>query len=77
MAKDNFFVRLWEKIKFERKMRMIDEEWYMLGGSCFGMYPPSFYYRHTPEEQKQIRERDLAEIRRIIDSMGESEKNSE
>jgi hypothetical protein len=34
---------------------------------CFEMYPPSFYIRYTPEEQKEIYERDKKKIRELLD----------
>lgn len=40
--------------------------------SCWEVYPPSFYYRYTPEEQKQIRERDFAEIRALLKEFEEN-----
>ena len=57
---------LWEKIWFERKMREMDARWRDMGGSCFELYPPSFYYRHTPEEVEEIRERDIKRLREMI-----------
>lgn len=32
-------------------------------------YPPSFYIRYSPEEQKEIKERDRKEIKKMIDNM--------
>lgn len=57
---------LWKKICFEIKMRELDEQWRMRFGYCFEMYPPSFYYRHTPEEIKEISERDFKRLREMI-----------
>lgn len=63
--------KLWEKIKFEHKMREMDRSWYFMGGNCFGLYPPSFYYRHTEEEIKQITEETLAELYAVVDKYRE------
>lgn len=57
---------LWEKICFEIKMRDMDAQCRDMCGSCFGMYPPLFYYRHTPEEIKEISERDVKRLREMI-----------
>lgn len=59
--------KLWEKIKFEYKMRKMDDLWYFMGGNCFGLFPPSFYYRHTKEEVKRIKEETIAELYAIVD----------
>ena len=56
-----------KKIVFEIKMHIIDARWRSLPfHSCWAMYPPSFYYRYTPEEQKRIKEKDFAELRAMI-----------
>ena len=54
-------------------MQIMDARWRnSMLCSCWEVYPPSFYYRYTPEEQKQIRDRDFAEIRAMLE---EFEKN--
>lgn len=58
--------KLLEKIKFERKKRRMDELWYSMGGNCFGLFPPSFYHRHSKEEIKQITGKTLATLRSIL-----------
>ncbi len=65
--------RIWEKIKFEIKMRHMDHEWRLFGGGCFGDYPPSFYYRHTPEEARRIMAEDIANLRKILKEWEEEE----
>lgn len=40
--------------------------WYLMGGSCFGLFPPSFYYTHTEEEIKQITEETLGNLYDMI-----------
>lgn len=37
--------------------------------TCFEEYPPSFYIRYSPEEQKAIKERDRKAIKRLVDEM--------
>lgn len=35
---------------------------------CFEMYPPSFYIRYTPEQQKEIYERDRKKLQELLDT---------
>lgn len=58
---------IYKKIEFRRKLRRMDDLWYMFGGSCFGLFPPSFYYTHTEEEIKRITEREIAELHAMIE----------
>lgn len=39
--------------------------------TCFEEYPPSFYIRYSPEEQKAIKERDRKEIKKLIDELND------
>jgi hypothetical protein len=41
------------------------------------MYPPSFYIRYTPEEQKKIYERDKVRLRKMLEEIEEQENESE
>jgi hypothetical protein len=41
------------------------------------MYPPSFYIRYTPEEQKKIYERDKVRLRKMLEEMEKQENESE
>ena len=59
--------KVWKKIKFEIRMHIMDARWRNQWFNCWEMYPPSFYYRYTLEEQKQIRDRDIAEIRAMLE----------
>jgi SpoVK/Ycf46/Vps4 family AAA+-type ATPase len=45
--------------------------------TCFEMYPPSFYIRYTPEEQKKIYERDKVRLRKMLEEMEKQENESE
>lgn len=54
---------------FRMKIKAMDDFWYEHFGYCFGMYPPSFYYLHTPEEQERIKKEDLEELRKIVDEL--------
>lgn len=57
------------KIRFRLKLREMDEQWYLTGGNCFGLFPPSFYYTHTEEEIKRITAEEIAKLREIIDQL--------
>lgn len=54
------------KIWFRIKLKEMDDMWYLMGGSCFGLFPPSFYYTHTEEEIKQITEETLGNLYDMI-----------
>ncbi len=62
---DGWLRRFWKERQFRRRMRSMDEQWYLTGGNCFGLFPPSFYYRHTEEEAEQIVLRELDKLRKI------------
>lgn len=63
--------RLFEKILFRIKLWDMDRQWRMMGGNCFALFPPSFYYTHTPEEVERITREEIAEIRKILDEYKE------
>ncbi len=50
---------------------MMDEQWYMTGGNCFGLFPPSFYYMHTKEEAQELVSRELDKLREIAAQLEE------
>lgn len=47
----------------------MDELWYMMGGNCFGLFPPSFYATHTPEEAERIEKEEIAKLREMINEL--------
>lgn len=55
------------KRRLHRKLKEMDDWWYFMGGNCFGLFPPSFYYTHTDEEVKRMTEETLAELHAIIE----------
>ncbi len=55
-----------EKYKKKRKLRDMDRMWRLYGGNCFGGYPPSYYYTHTPEEIKQKSTEQIERLKAII-----------
>ena len=55
------------KFRSHMKLKQLDDWWYLMGGSCFELFPPSFYYTHTEEEIKRITDRELDKLRAIRD----------
>lgn len=55
-----------EKVKFRTKLKRMDDWWNYTGGSCFGLFPPSFYYTHTEEEVRRITDETLERLRSMI-----------
>lgn len=59
-------------IIFEIRMQIMDARWRnSMLRSCWELYPPSFYYRYTPDEQKKIRDRDFDRIRALLEEYEE------
>lgn len=57
------------KIIFRIKLKQMDDWWYFMGGSCFGLFPPSFYYTHTEEEIERITAENLERIDKLINEL--------
>ncbi len=53
----------WKK---KRELRKKDEMWSMLGGNCFGLFPPSFYATHSSEEAQQIKQAEIEKLKKIL-----------
>ena len=66
-----------DKIKFRIKLQHMDRMWYSMGGSCWGIFPPSFYYTHTEDEIERIKEETMRSLQEIIDKLKEEETESE
>ena len=60
-----------DKIIFRIKLWEMDEWWYYTGGSCWGLFPPSFYYTHTEEEIERITAETRERIQALIDQLGD------
>ncbi len=58
-----------QKIEFWFKLKCMDDMWYYTGGSCFGLFPPSFYYTHTEEEIERIIDETLDNMQKMIDQL--------
>ncbi|MBQ8983408.1 MAG: hypothetical protein IJ079_07440 [Lachnospiraceae bacterium] len=51
---------------FIRMIMVADDDYWYNHGQPGGMYPPSFYATHTEEEIREIYQRDMEELRRIV-----------
>lgn len=56
-----------DKVTFKIKLREMDSLWELMGGSCWGLFPPSFYYTHTKEEIEQITKKTIESCQKMID----------
>ena len=63
------FEDLFRKMKFRHKLKKMDDWWYFIGGNCFELFPPSFYYTHSEEEIKRIRNEVLAQAYSMLDQL--------
>lgn len=54
-----FRIKLWE----------MDRLWESMGGNCWGLFPPSFYYTHTEEEIERITKGTLERCQKMIDKL--------
>ena len=60
-----------DKIIFRIKLWEMDKWRYYTGGSCWGLFPPLFYYTHTEEEIERITEETRTRIQALIDQLGD------
>ena len=57
-----------KKLRKRWEPKSMEELIYHYGiGSCFRLFPPSLYRKHSPEIMKKLREAELAELRRLIE----------
>lgn len=75
--KKSIIRRIWNKIKFELDMWWMDSLWRYNGGHHKQLFPPSFYYRHTPEEAERIVEKDVAYLQDMIDQYAARENTTD
>jgi len=62
----NLLKELVQKIILWKKLKTMDMNWYLMGGNCFGLFPPSFYYTHTEEEIERIKFELIKELEEIV-----------
>ena len=58
--------KLIQKVLFKIKLREMDNMWRLMGGNCWGLFPPSFYYTHTEEEIEKITNETIEELEKMI-----------
>lgn len=68
--------KILHEIRFRMKLKKMDDIWEFMGGNCFGMFPPSFYYTHTEEEIDHIATEKMEEIQKIIEQLRKTKKGS-
>lgn len=57
-----------KKIGILREPKTLEKLLYEYGiGSCFRLFPPSFYRKHTPEEIKKAHEEELDKLKQMIE----------
>ena len=61
---------LFYRIKCHHKLKKMDDWWYFMGGNCFELFPPSFYYTHSEEDIKRITDETLAEAYLMVNQLG-------
>lgn len=72
----NKFKKFIKKVRFKHKLRVMDDFYYFTGQSSYSMFPPSFYYTHTPEEIERITQEEMKKIRELIEQMDPSDTKS-
>ena len=60
----NILKKILHKIIFRIKLWKMDKQWELMGGRCWQLFPPSFYYTHTEEEIEQA----INEVKEILES---------
>lgn len=63
-----FVTKIYKVLKFTAQMQRLDKMWYFFGGSCFGIFPPSFYYTHTQEEIEQKKKETIKILQEILNA---------
>lgn len=69
MERITLWTDLFHKIIFHCELKKMDDWWYFIGGNCFGLFPPSFYYTHSEEEIKRIKDETLAKAYSMINQL--------
>lgn len=59
--------RILSRLVQEYKYYRMDQKYYSFHFHCWDLFPPSFYVRYTPEEQKRIIDCEIAELRAMLE----------
>jgi len=60
-----------QKLCYKRKLREMDEMWRLMGGSSWGLFPPSFYLTHSPEEVQRRKKEELDKLKAMLEEFKE------
>lgn len=63
---------LYQKILFRIRLSEMDSLWRYMGGSCWGLFPSSFYYTHTEEEIEQITSEAFKSLEKMLEEFQET-----
>lgn len=63
------FGKLWKGFDSKMKLMEMDRQWYLMGGICFGLFPPSFYHTHSKEEIKRCTDEIIMEIEKLLEKI--------
>ena len=69
--------KVWNKIKFEWEMRRMDRLWRWYNWDHWQLFPPSFFYRHTPEEAERIVEETISYLQDVINHYAARENSTD
>lgn len=61
--------KFWEKFVFKMKLREMDRRWYYMGGSCYGLFPPSFYHTHSEDEIRKCTNEIIMELEKLLEDL--------
>ena len=61
--------KLWKGYVTKLKLMEMDSRWYLMGGNCFGLFPPSFYHTHSEEEIKRCTDEIIMEIEKLLEEL--------
>lgn len=62
-----YIKKIKHKVMFKIKLWEMDRLWELMGGSCWGLFPPSFYYTHTEEEIERITKETIESCKKMLD----------
>lgn len=65
----NKLKKIIKQIRIKRELQIMDDVYYLTGQSCFSLFPPSFYYTHTPEEIERITQDEIRKIKELLEQM--------
>ena len=63
------FGKLWKVFVSKMKLMEMDKQWYLMGGICFGLFPPSFFHTHSEEEIKRCTDEIIMEIEKLLEEL--------